>query len=157
MNTFLQLIDEQHIITQINVTSKKALFELIARHICSLHPALADEHLIYALSQRERLGTTSIGHGIAIPHCRLTDTTHSILGIFTLATPIHYNYDQDIIDIVAVLLVPESATDEHIELLSDIVHILSSANVRAQLRAAKTPRDAIQILQYQPALLRSGA
>ena len=156
MNRFSQLIDEQHILTDIDVTSKKALFELIANHICSLHPALADEHLVCALSQRERLGSTNIGHGIAIPHCRLTDTEQSILGVFTLATPIHYNDDEDVIDIVALLLVPESATDEHLKLLSEIAGTLNSAEVRDQVRASKTPADVIDALQYKPRLLKSG-
>ena len=156
MNAFLKLIDEQHILTQVNVSSKKALFELIANHICGFHPALADEHLVCALMQRERLGSTCIGHGIAIPHCRLTDTTQSIVGVFTLATPIHYNDDEELVDIVALLLVPESGTNEHLELLSDIAGTLDSARVRQQLRSAPTALEALASLQYMPSLLKSG-
>lgn len=153
MSEFLDLIDEHHTATSVAVTSKKALFEFIARHIAKIHPSLADEQLISALNQRERLGSTYIGEGIAVPHCRLDRNGKSIVGIFTLARPIIYN-DDETVDIVALLLAPESASDEHLTLLSQIAKLLNQPQIRKNLRRAKSGRDIIKALNEEQSLDR---
>ncbi len=149
MTDVLNLIDKDHIETQITISSKKALFAHMSEHICKLHPCLADEELIYALAQRERLGSTAIGDGIAIPHCRLPHNGKCILSLYTLSEPISYNDDNDLVDIVALLLVPEDATDVHIGLLSQIAHLLYSKELRNKLKTASTSSDALNVLVEQ--------
>lgn len=150
MNDFLELIDEQHIETGLKVSSKKALFEHISKLVCSIHPSLADEDLVCALMQREKLGSTSIGNGIAIPHCRLIHCTKSILGLFTLQEPIIYNDDNHEVDLIALLLVPESANDEHVDLLSEFAKRLSQTHVQSELRQAQSSTQALAALLRQP-------
>lgn len=150
MKQFLQLIDEHHIQTKLHISSKKALFEHIAKHVSELHPSLADEELVCALMQREKLGTTCIGQGIAIPHCRLNHCHKSILGLFTLAEPIIYNDDNQEADIIALLLVPESANEEHLVLLSEFAQHLHDPHVRAALRSVTSSQEALNVLMSTP-------
>lgn len=150
MTNFLQLIDEQHVKTNLQVSSKKALFENISKHVCTLHPSLADEDLVCALMQREKLGTTSIGAGIAIPHCRLIHCTRSILGLFTLEQPIIYNDDNHEVDLIALLLVPESEHEEHLQLLSEFAQRLGTPQTQEDLRLAHTSSQALAALLRQP-------
>jgi len=147
MDDFIALLDQNHIVTGINVSSKKALFELVATHISNLHPGLADEELVCTLMQRERLGSTCIGEGIAVPHCRLADNKKSIVGLFTLASPIIYNDDDEMVDIIAVLLVPENATDIHLHLLSQIASSMQTKAVRTALRQSNTSEQVMVALQ----------
>ena len=157
-NDVLNLIDKDHIQTQISISSKKALFAHMSEHICQLHPCLADEELIYALAQRERLGSTCIGEGIAIPHCRLPHNGKCILSLYTLAEPLSYNDDNETVDIVALLLVPEDATDTHIELLSQLAHLLFKPELRSELKSAKSNSDAFRALfQDAPVILEQKA
>ncbi len=90
-----------------------------------------------ALVARERLGSTGLGHGVAIPHGRSSDVTEARAAFVRLDPPIDFGADDHVpVDLVAALIVPAHFTDQHLKLLAELAELFSNAGVTAQLRAA---------------------
>lgn len=91
------------------------------------------------LMQREQLGSTGIGLGIAIPHGRHSDASHPVAALMTLATPIDFDaIDNQPVDIIFVLLVPEQEPETHLQTLSAVAEQLDNREWCAKLRAAQS-------------------
>ena len=110
--------------------------------------AEVDPELIYdTLRDREKIGSTGFGNGIAIPHCRFAGITDFVVGVLTLANGIDFDsVDGKPVRIVAFIVGPESETSRHLKLLSSLSIALSSAPTRAAILAAATPESLIQAL-----------
>lgn len=117
--------------------SKKSVLEYIAQLIAADLPGIDENTLFDSLVAREKLGSTGFGNGIAIPHCRLVGCTTPISAVIQLATAVDFDaIDDEPVDLLFVLLVPEQATDEHLELLRQIASIFEQDNIRERLRNA---------------------
>lgn len=129
-------------------SSKKRVIENIAHFICQDSPELDPDQVFESLVAREKLGSTGLGQGIAIPHCRIK-SCHGIVGaLITLDQPTDFDaIDNRPVDILFVLLVPEEATDEHLQVLSELARQFSNSDYCRHLREA----DCDQSL-YQAAL-----
>jgi PTS system nitrogen regulatory IIA component len=100
-----------------------------------------------ALIAREKLGSTGFGNGIAIPHCRLKGCTSPISALLHLEAPIDFDaIDGAPVDLLFVLLVPEAATDAHLELLRQIASMLDRKEVREKLRSAPSNEALYQVV-----------
>lgn len=137
------MIRLEHILTpgrsQVNVPggSKKRVLEYIAHLIATDLPEIDEDVLFESLVAREKLGSTGFGNGIAIPHCRLIGRTAPVSAILHLKTAVDFDaIDGEPVDLLFVLLVPEQATDEHLELLRQIASIFEQDDVRERLRNA---------------------
>lgn len=144
MNVKTYMIRLEHILTpersQVNVPggSKKRVLEYIAHLIASDLPDIDEDVLFESLVAREKLGSTGFGNGIAIPHCRLIGCTTPISAVLHLETAVDFDaIDGEPVDLLFVLLVPEQATDEHLELLRQIASIFEQDDVRERLRNAR--------------------
>lgn len=143
MNANKPMIRLEHILTparsQVNVPggSKKRVLEYIAHLIATDQPQIDEYTLFESLVAREKLGSTGFGDGIAIPHCRLIGCTAPISAVLHLETAVDFDaIDGEPVDLLFVLLVPEEATDEHLELLRQIAGIFEQEDVRERLRNA---------------------
>ena len=143
MNANNPMIRLEHILTparsQVNVPggSKNRVLEYIAHLIATDQPQIDEDTLFESLVAREKLGSTGFGDGIAIPHCRLIGCTAPISAVLHLETAIDFDaIDGEPVDLLFVLLVPEEATDEHLELLRQIAGIFEQDDVRERLRNA---------------------
>lgn len=117
--------------------SKKSVLEYIAQLIAADLPDINENTLFESLVAREKLGSTGFGNGIAIPHCRLIGCTTPISAVIHLATAVDFDaIDDEPVDLLFVLLVPEQATDEHLELLRQIASIFEQDSIRERLRNA---------------------
>lgn len=117
--------------------SKKRVLEEIARLIAGTTPDLDQQVVFESLIAREKLGSTGFGNGIAIPHCRLKGLTAPISAVFHLEEKIDFDaIDGAPVDLLFVLLVPEAATDAHLELLRQIAGMLDKKDNRDNLRSA---------------------
>lgn len=117
--------------------SKKKTLEQIARRIAERYPDLNENSIYDALIARERLGSTGVGQGIAIPHSRLASCDHVIGCLITLKEKIPFDaIDNEPVDILFVLVVPEHATNEHLELLSQIAERFNDVSFCNRLRRA---------------------
>ncbi len=122
--------------------SKKRILEYIAHLIATDVPGIDEDVLFESLVAREKLGSTGFGNGIAIPHCRLIGCTTPISAVLHLETAIDFDaIDGEPVDLLFVLLVPEEATDQHLELLRQIAGIFEQDDVRERLRNAPTSAD----------------
>ncbi|AMO74645.1 MULTISPECIES: PTS IIA-like nitrogen regulatory protein PtsN [Pseudomonas] len=127
--------------------SKKRVLEQIANLVVKDLPGLDAQDIFESLVARERLGSTGFGNGIAIPHCRLTGCKAPISAILHLDAPVDFDaLDGAPVDLVFVLLVPEAATEEHLELLRQIASMLDRAEVRERLRRASDGEALYQIV-----------
>jgi PTS system nitrogen regulatory IIA component len=121
------------VLVHIDVSSKKRAFEeagLLFENLHGLGRALVTDSLF----SRERLGSTGLGHGVAIPHGRIKGLKAPMAAVLQLSRPIGFDApDEQAVNLLIFLLVPEAATQKHLEILSEIAEMLSDAVLRAQL------------------------
>ena len=119
--------------------SKKRTLETISQSIANIYPAINVETLFTALINRERLGSTGIGYGIALPHCRLAACQQIIGSLVKLDKAVDYDsIDKQPVDILFMLLVPEIATEEHLQTLSMLVKRFKQVEYRKILRQSES-------------------
>lgn len=119
------------------IASKKKVLEYLGSFIAEHIPESSPDDIYTRLLSRERMGSTGIGEGIAIPHCRLKqcDSTFSVL--LQLEEPIDFDaIDKKPVDLIFALVVPEEATEEHLQTLSMLAQKLSQADYRDALRSS---------------------
>lgn len=117
--------------------SKKRLFETVAAFISEQHPGVEGDDVYNSLLAREKLGSTALGNGIAIPHCRLSDCNTAIVALITLEHGVDFDApDGNPVDLLFLLLVPEEAQQEHLNILAGLAQLLNDDGFCAELRAA---------------------
>jgi PTS system nitrogen regulatory IIA component len=125
--------------------SKKRVLERIAKVLGQDLPDLDSQTIFESFIAREKLGSTGFGNGIAIPHCRMPGCASPLSAVLRLDMPVDFDaIDGAPVDLLFVLLVPEAATDEHLELLRQIASMLDREEVRERLRQAPTGQDLYQ-------------
>jgi nitrogen PTS system EIIA component len=133
MNRLANILSPSQVVAQVDVTSKKRAFEeagLLFENLHGLSRALVTDSLF----SRERLGSTGLGHGVAIPHGRIKGLKAPMSAVFQLATPIGFDSpDDQPVSLMIFLLVPEAATQKHLEILSEIAEMLSDTDLRERL------------------------
>ncbi len=150
MRLIHSLLKPEHVLLDLNASSKDALFEAIATHLASaldLPPKVIAKSLI----NREKLGSTGLGQGVAIPHGRIKQLKQAA-GIFVrthTAVPFEAP-DNEPVRLLFVLLVPEQATDLHLQILSELAQIFSDRTRREQLLHANDAHQIIQLLTSPP-------
>ena len=136
MNRLASILTPAQVLAQVEVTSKKRAFEeagLLFENLHGLSRALVTDSLF----SRERLGSTGLGHGVAIPHGRIKGLKAPMAAVFQLANPIGFDApDDQSVGLLIFLLVPEAATQKHLEILSEIAELLSDADLRTKLIAS---------------------
>ena len=133
-------------LSQQSLLSKKRVFERAAEAMGGALN-LCSETIYRALLAREKLGSTAIGEGIAIPHCRINDCAVAAGCLVTLQEPIDFgSADGQDVDIIFVLLVPEEATEAHLKLLAALARSFSHAEVRDRVRQTHNPEELRQLL-----------
>jgi nitrogen PTS system EIIA component len=140
------LLQPAAVIASLKVQGKKQLLQELAARAAQL-VRQSDRKIFETLMERERLGTTGVGQGIAIPHGRLADLTN-IVGVFArLETPIDYDaVDHQPVDLVFMLLAPEGAGADHLKALARVSRLLRNQTATEKLRAAKTQEALYAIL-----------
>lgn len=127
--------------------SKKRVLEQIATLAARDLTGLDAGDIFESLVAREKLGSTGFGNGIAIPHCRLSGCSSPLSAVLHLETPVDFDaIDGAPVDLLFVLLVPDAATEEHLELLRQIASMLDKADVRDRLRHAPDSQSLYQIV-----------
>ena len=122
--------------------SKKRVLEFFSTFIAQNTPSLDSQEVFGRLIGRERLGSTGIGNGVAIPHARSPHCHSPVAAFLKLAEPIDFDaIDGEPVDLVFVLLVPEEADDTHLSLLSQVAGVMNDAETRSQLRKCESQRE----------------
>ena len=127
--------------------SKKRVLEQIANLVAHDLVDLDSQDIFESLVAREKLGSTGFGNGIAIPHCRLQGCAAPVSAVLRLDAAVDFDaIDGAPVDLLFVLLVPEAATDEHLELLRQIASMLDRSDVRDRLRHAQDSENLYQVV-----------
>jgi len=138
MNRLASILPPEQVLVSVDVTSKKRAFEEAGLLFENLH-GLSRSLVTDSLFSRERLGSTGLGHGVAIPHGRIKGLKSPMAAIMQLAHPIGFDApDEQSVNLLIFLLVPEAATQKHLEILSEIAEMLSDAPLRDKLLTSET-------------------
>ena len=136
MNQIAALLPVARIVLDLDVASKSRLFDAVGA-LFERNAGLTGTAVSASLAARERLGSTGLGQGIAIPHGRIRGLPHAIGGFARLAHGIDFEApDGKPVTQVFVLLVPEQATDQHLQLLSELAQMFSERAFRERLADA---------------------
>ena len=142
------LIEVSAVMPALKANSKKQLLQLLAEKAAAV-TGLPEREVFDTILQRERLGSTGVGNGIAIPHGKLAGISH-ITGIFArLETAVDFeSLDDQPVDLVFLLLAPEGAGADHLKALSRIARVLRDSDTVAKIRATREA-DAIHTFLAQ--------
>lgn len=137
MSLIAQLLPASNVVIDLEASSKKRVFEQAGLLFENNH-GIAQNIVFDSLFARERLGSTGLGQGIAIPHGRIKGLKEALGAFFRLSAPIQFDApDGKPVNLLFVLLVPEQANETHLQLLSELAQMFSERSFREQLLAAQ--------------------
>ena len=139
------LLDRAAVNARVGASSKRQVFSVVAEMAARAF-SLESAEVLAKLLQRERLGSTGVGYGVAVPHARLRDLDR-MRGVFIrLETPVEFGaVDDQPVDLVFALLAPAHSRSEHLRALARVSRVLRQADLREQLRQARST-DAVYAL-----------
>lgn len=142
-----EIINVNHIKNNVDIKSKKRALEELSHLLAQDQNQLDFSDIFDSLISRERLGATGVGYGIAIPHCRIKNC-HEITGAYIqLSEGVDFNTsDNQPVNILFALIVPEESTDEHLQVLAFLASMFSDEKIRDQLRQSTTAEETYQLL-----------
>lgn len=145
----VSLISPERVACCQEVTSKKRALELLGQLLAGNTPNITAEEIFDSLVGRERLGSTGLGHGVAIPHGRMSGLETPIGACIGLTQAIDFDaLDRKPVDLLFALLVPEEANDEHLQLLAQLAQMFNDSAFTQKLREARSSQDLYQLLQH---------
>jgi PTS system nitrogen regulatory IIA component len=151
MNLIAPLLPEANVLADLDVSSKKRVFEQVGLLFeNSIH--IARSIVFDSLFAREKLGSTGLGQGVAIPHGRIKGLKEAAGALVRLKEPIPFEApDGQNVALIFVLLVPDRATDVHLQILSELAQMFSDRALRERLLAASSPAELHQLVaSWQP-------
>ncbi|MGB3289846.1 MAG: PTS sugar transporter subunit IIA [Burkholderiaceae bacterium] len=151
MNLLSRILPLSNVVLDLAVTSKKRAFEQAGLLFENQH-GIARTAVFHSLIARERLGSTALGHHVAVPHGRIKDLKEPCAAFIRLADPVRFDAtDGRMANLLFILLVPETATQLHLDLLAEIARMMSDASLRQALATENDPAVIHQLLTSTPA------
>lgn len=144
------LIAPERIACNASANSKKRALELLGNLLShGADQEINEDRIFEHLIERERLGSTGLGHGVAIPHARIQGQ-HTAIGAFIkLENGVDFDaIDNQPVDLLFALLVPEHFTDEHLEILAQLAEMFGNSRICEQLRASKDQQKILELLTH---------
>ncbi|HTS52414.1 MAG TPA: PTS sugar transporter subunit IIA [Burkholderiales bacterium] len=146
MGLISSLLDPSHVALDVEATNKRELFERVAA-LLEGASGLSRSQVVGSLLARERLGSTGLGQGIAIPHGRVKGLRDAVGAFVRVRTPIAFDApDSQPVNLAFVLLVPERATDLHLQILSELAQMFSDRELRRLLAVAPDAPSAQRLI-----------
>ena len=137
MNLIAKLLPPSNIILDLNVSSKKRIFEQVGL-LFENHQGIARSQVFDSLFTREKQGSTAFGHGIAIPHGRMRGLKDAVAAFIRMQKPVPFEApDGKPVSLIFVLLSPEHANNLHLQILGELAQLFSSDDVREQLAVSQ--------------------
>lgn len=131
----------------VDTSSKKRTFEVLGEMLADALPAHESREVFECLINRERLGSTALGRGIAIPHGRVSGIEQPIAAFIRLRQPIDCDaLDRQPVDLMFALLVPETSTDLHLQILAQLARMFSDEQFTKRLRLATSAEEMYRIM-----------
>ena len=147
MNLIAPLVTPDTTLLDISFTSKKKLFEHAADLFAQTYGLKASD-IFTSLFERERLGSTALGHGIAIPHGRIKGLKDACGAFYRLENPLEFDApDNQPVSLCFILLVPKDANEQHLQILGELAQLFGDEAMRAKMLDAATPTDLLALLK----------
>lgn len=144
--TISALLSPQRIFLNTEISSKKKLLELIATKLAE-ETESSQSSIFNGLLDRERLGSTGLGQGFAVPHARLSNLNKTLGCFFRLKNAVNFEAPDNLpVDLVFTIIVPEEATEEHLMILSSLASIFSKSDVCDAIRNAQSSDEVARII-----------
>jgi PTS system nitrogen regulatory IIA component len=143
------LLEQGRIACHQTTTSKKRSLELLSQLLSGALPEFSEGELFDSLVGRERLGSTGLGHGVALPHGRLSGLSEPIGAFVTLEAGVDYDaIDNQPVDLLFALLVPEQSTEEHLQILARLAAMFSDSELCSALRECPTGQKCLERIDH---------
>ena len=140
-------LDDSQVSINDDCRSKKSILERLSL-LLSKSSGISTEEIFTGLYEREKLGSTSVGNGVAIPHARIKGIDYPFVSVVILDNPVDFdNIDNLDVDIVVCLIVPTENTDNHLALLACLSSILDKISNRKKLRNARNSEEILHCLE----------
>lgn len=150
MNLIAKLLRPTHVALDLDVASKKRLFEQVGL-IFENAQQISHSVVFDSLFSRERFGSTGLGYGVAIPHGRLKGLREATAVFIRTLNPIPFESpDSQPVNLIFVVLVPDHANEQHLQILSELAQIFSDKTVRESLATCRSSDEAHRILTEWP-------
>lgn len=141
------LLSPERIRLDVQSSSKKRLLEVISEELARHSDEFSKREIFESLCARERMGSTGLGKGVAIPHGRVKGSRHVQASFIRLKKPVPFDaVDGEPVDLLFCLAVPEDCGEDHLRLLAQVAQLFSDPDVLRELRAAETPLRMLQLL-----------
>lgn len=146
------ILTPDRMLCHVQATSKKRVFEYFSKLLATETSKLSNREILNSLLARERLGSTGLGRGVAIPHARVSNCDVTLAAFLQLESGIDYDaIDRQPVDLLFALMVPEECTEEHLQILAQLAEMFSDAAFREQLRNGKDCSEKYQLFaEWQP-------
>jgi PTS system nitrogen regulatory IIA component len=133
-----------------DISSSKKLLEEMARLLTiPLNDGCKQKDIYHQLLEREKIGNTGIGNGVALPHSRCPNAQTAIVAMISMKNPIDYDsLDGQNVELAFGLLVPEEANQEHLNLLADIARLVSDSDKKRKLTEANDPKSVMNLITH---------
>ncbi len=143
-----EFIPEERIACAVKAASKKRVLEVLSALLATASPRLEEREIFDRLMARERLGSTGLGHGVAIPHSRMAGLERELGALVRLVEPVDFDAaDEQKVDLLVALLVPDQSTREHLEILAQLAEMLRDPTFRERLRRSDSPEAVHRLLE----------
>jgi PTS system nitrogen regulatory IIA component len=151
MSLIAKQLPAGNVVVDLQASSKKRLFEQAGLLFENQH-GIARSQVFDSLFARERLGSTGLGQGVAIPHGRIKGLKEALCAFFRLAQPVPFDApDGNPVSLAFVLLVPEQATEKHLQMLSELAQMFSDRTLREAMSRAPDAAALHQLITaWQP-------
>ena len=150
MNLLSRILPLSNVVLDLPATSKKRAFEQAGLLFENNH-GIARTAVFQSLIARERLGSTALGHHVAVPHGRIKDLKEPCAAFIRLADPVRFDAsDGRMASLLFILLVPENATQLHLDLLAEIARLMADPGLRQSLNTETDPAVIHQLLTTTP-------
>ena len=147
MVTLDQILAPERVRSNVPAASRKRTLEVLGEILAGADPELSAQAIFDRLVARERLGSTGLGEGCALPHARVPGLDRTVAAFLRLRRGVDFDSpEHEPVDLVFGLLVPEESTDEHLEILAAIARVFSDERVRSSIRSADEPTRIREVL-----------
>ena len=141
------ILSPERIRCDVQSTSKKRLLELISEELARNSDEFTKREIFESICARERLGSTGLGKGVAIPHGRIRGSKHVEASLIRLKKPLPFDaIDGEPVDLLFCLAVPEDCGEDHLKLLAQVAELFSDSDLLRRLREAGSSSEMMQLL-----------
>jgi len=141
------ILTPNRMLCHVQATSKKRILEFFSKLLADEGQLVNSHQVFESLLARERLGTTGLGKGVAIPHARVSACKETLAAFLQLEKGVDFDaIDRQPVDLLFALMVPEDSTEEHLEILAQLAEMLSDEAFRSRLREASSCEEKFSLL-----------